>query len=208
MSELIFECIEKKQSGTGVSRALKRDGRIPAVIYGFNENKMISIGKKEFVKEYEKGNLSSKLVDLKIEKKTLKVIPREIQIDPVSDNPIHVDFQLVKEDVPIKVCIRIRVLNHDKCPGIKRGGVLNIVKKTVLLICIPKNIPQFLEIDIADFEIGRNVHIKDMNLPEGVSVLEKGNFTILTIAGKVEEEAEEKEVTEEVKVAEKTESTS
>ena len=181
MTELTLLAEEKKLSGTGSSRALRRSGKIPAVIYGFNENKMISLIYKDFFKEYQKGNLFSKLFDIKFGKKVLKVIPREVQIDPVSDNPIHVDFQLIKENIPVKVFVKVKVINQEKSPGLKRGGVLNIVRRVVHLNCIPKNIPKYLEIDISGFEIGRNVHINDIELPTGVTPVERDNFTILTL---------------------------
>jgi len=197
MKDLILIGEEKKGSGTGSARALRREGKIPAVIYGFNENHLISLVYKDFLKEYQKGNLLSKLLDIKFGKKTLKVIPREVQTDPVTDNPIHVDFQLIKENIPIKVAVRVKVINKDKSPGIKRGGILNIVRKYISLNGIPKNIPEYLEIDIAGFEIGRNVHINDIVLSEDVVPVDKNNFTILTIAGRVEEKEEEQEVSEE-----------
>jgi len=197
MTNLMLIGKEKKGSGTGSARALRREGKIPAVIYGFNENHLISLVYKDFLKEYQKGNLLSKLLDIKFGKKTLKVIPREVQTDPVTDNPIHVDFQLIKENIPIKVAVRVKVINKDKSPGIKRGGILNIVRKYISLNGIPKNIPEDLEIDIAGFEIGRNVHINDIVLSEDVVPVDKNNFTILTIAGRVEEKEEEQEVSEE-----------
>jgi large subunit ribosomal protein L25 len=192
MTELIFATEERKGSGTGSSRAIRRDGKIPAVVYGFNENYSISIDYKEFLKEYHKSNLLSKLYDMQVGKKKLKVIPREVQIDPVSDNPIHIDFQLIKEDVPVKISVRVKVINQDKSPGIKRGGVLNIVKRIIRLNCIPKKIPEFLEVDVSGFEIGQNVHISDLKLEDGVVPIAHDNFTIVTIAsGRTEEKEDE-----------------
>jgi large subunit ribosomal protein L25 len=198
MTELALIGEEKKESGSGSARALRREGKIPAIIYGFDENHMISLIYKDFLKEYQKGNLSARLLEVKLGKKILKVIPREVQIDPVTDNPIHIDFQLIKENIPIKVAVRVKVINKDKSPGIKRGGILNIVRKYISLNCIPQNIPEYLEIDISGFEIGRNVHISDLILPEGVVPVDKDNFTILTVAGRVEEKGEEQEVGGEV----------
>ena len=158
---------------------------------------MISLIYKDFLKEYHKGNLLSRLLEVKLGKKILKVISREVQTDPVTDNPIHIDFQLIKENIPIKVAVRVKVINKDKSPGIKIGGILNIVRKYISLNCIPQNIPEYLEIDISGFEIGRNVHISDLILPEGVVPVDKDNFTILAIAGRVEEKEEEKGVGDE-----------
>lgn len=193
MTELVLVGEEKKESGTGNSRALRREGKLPAIIYGFDESHMISLVYKDFLKEYHKGNLLSKLVNIELGKKSLKVIPRDVQIDPVSDDPIHVDFQLVKDNISIKVDVRVKVINQDKSPGIKKGGILNVVKKYISLNCIPKNIPGYLEIDIAGFEIGKNIHINDIELPNGVIPVDKTNFTILTIAGRVEEKDDEQE---------------
>lgn len=196
MTELKLIGEERNESGTGSARALRKEGKIPAVIYGSNENHMITLFYKDFLKEYQKGNLLAKLLDIELGKKTLKVISRDVQIDPVTDNPIHVDFQLIKEDVLIKVAVRVKVINKDKSPGIKRGGILNVVRKYISLNGIPKNIPEYLEIDISGFEIGRNVHINDIVLPVGVLPVNKDNFTVLTIAGRVEEKEEEQEVGE------------
>ena len=96
MTELALIGEEKKGSGTGSARALRKEGKIPAIIYGFDENHMISLIYKDFLKEYHKGNLSSRLLEVKLGKKILKVISREVQTDPVTDNPIHIDFQLIK----------------------------------------------------------------------------------------------------------------
>ena len=195
MAELVLVGEVKKESGTGSSRALRREGKLPAIIYGFNENHMISLVYKDFLKEYLKGNLLSKLMNIELGKKSLKVIPRDVQIDPLSDDPIHVDFQLIKDSIAIKVAVKVKVINKDKSPGIKRGGILNVVKKHINLNCIPKNIPEYLEIDVSGFEIGKNIHISDIKLPEGVVPVDKDNFTILTIAGRVEEQEEEQEET-------------
>lgn len=197
MTELALIGEEKKGSGTGSARALRKEGKIPAIIYGFDENHMISLIYKDFLKEYHKGNLSSRLLEVKLGKKILKVISREVQTDPVTDNPIHIDFQLIKENIPIKVSVRVKVINKDKSPGIKIGGILNIVRKYISLNCIPQNIPEYLEIDISGFGIGRNVHISDLTLPEGVVPVDKDNFTVLTIAGRVEEKEKEKGVGDE-----------
>ncbi|WP_236870492.1 50S ribosomal protein L25/general stress protein Ctc [Candidatus Bandiella numerosa] len=198
MTELALIGEEKKGSGTGSARALRKEGKISAIIYGFDENHMISLIYKDFLKEYQKGNLSSRLLEVKLGKKILKVISREVQTDPVTDNPIHIDFQLIKENIPVKVAVRVKVINKDKSPGIKIGGILNIVRKYISLNCIPQNIPEYLEIDISGFEIGRNVHISDLVLPEGVVPVDKDNFTILTIAGRVEEKEEEQGAGDEV----------
>jgi len=198
MSELILLGEEKRKQGTGNSRALRRNQRIPGVVYGFNENYTISLAYQDFIREYQKGNLLSKSISLQINSKLLRVITREIQIDPLSDNPIHVDFQLIKEGSLVRVPARVRIKNVDRSPGIKKGGVLNIVKKYIDFNCTSQNILHHLEIDISGFEIGRNICINDVHLPQGVSPVDKDNFTIVTISGRSEEkESQEKEGSEE-----------
>jgi large subunit ribosomal protein L25 len=192
MLEIILVAKKKIGFGTGVSRALRKQGEIPAVIYGLGKNYKISLNLKNFLKEYQKGRLLSKLVDVKLEKEMLKTIPREVQIDPVTEKPIHVDFQLIDYNNPIKVSILVKAINQDKSPGIKKGGILNVVKKYIDLNCMPKDIPAFLQVDISDFEIGKTVHMHDIEFPNGVVSAVKNNFTILTISGRIEDKDEEK----------------
>ena len=190
MSNLVLQAEEKGNSGTGTARALRRDGKIPAVAYGFGENRQLSVPYKEFFKEYSKGKILSTLIDLEVGKKKLSVIPLSVQVDPVTDRPMHIDFQMVKKDVSVQVKVGIKITNKDLCQGIKRGGALNIVKKYLLLHCLPKDIPTQIEIDIAKLVIGDSVHINDIKMPSGVEVHGDKNFTLVTIAGRVEEKEE------------------
>ena len=199
MKDLQLMCKERKGSGTGYARSLRKEGRIPAVIYGFDKNYSISLVYKDFFKEYKQGSLISTILHIKLNDQILRVIQREVQIDPVTDNPIHIDFQLIKEDVPIKVAVRVRVINKDCSPGIKKGGILNIIKKYIVLNGMPHTIPQYLEVDISGFEIGTNIHINDIALPKGIVSLDQDNFTVLTIAGRVEEEVVASDVVSEDK---------
>jgi large subunit ribosomal protein L25 len=192
MSSLVFAVAEKKAGGTGASRELRRQGLLPIVAYyGQEKPHHFSLSFNEFFQEYSKGNILARVAELKHGGKTYKAIAKEVQTDPVSDRPIHVDFQLVKENEPIKVAISVKVLNKEKSPGLKKGGALNMINKKVKLICLPKNIPAFLEVDISGLEIGNNIHINDVKLPEGATPVLHDNFTILTIAGRVEEEKDE-----------------
>jgi len=184
---------EKKISGTNISRILRRRGRIPAVIYGFNKVSTISLSLKDFEKEHCKGDILYRLTNIKIGSEVIKVIVKEIQLDPVLDIPVHVDFQLVRDGIAVKVGVKIKVVNQSKSPGLKKGGVLNLVTKYLYLHCIPESIPKCLEVDIAGFDIGKNVHLNDIILPSKSSLVNKKNTTILTIAGRVEEKEEQKE---------------
>jgi len=187
-----FGAAKKEDIGTGSARKVRNDGRIPAIVYGGKSgNLMLSIPVNEFRKEYKKGSMRTRLVQLTLEdsKQALTAIIRDIQFHPVTDSPIHIDFQEVDKNTVIRVSIAVRVVNEDKCPGVRRGGVINLVYRTIPMLCNPYNIPDHIDIDIAGMEIGQNKHISDVVLPEGVKPVEKGNFTILSVGGSVEEEA-------------------
>ena len=191
MVNLTLLCEERKSLGTGQSRYLRKKGRIPAIIYGFDKNYKVSLLYTDFLKGKHHLNLLSRLVNIKLNDKILKVIPKDVQTDPVTDRPLHIDFQLTKDNVPIKVAVLIKLINRDKSPGIKKGGILNLVKKSIYMYCIPNKIPPFLQIDISGFEIGRNVHVHDIALPDGASLIRNDNSTVLTITGRSEEKDEE-----------------
>lgn len=197
MAKPFFTGELRQGSGTRRSKALRKAGKIPAVIYGFNKTYRLSLAYKDYLKEYLKGGSLSKLVSIQLVNEKLKVIPREVQIDPVTDKPIHIDFQLIKDNISIKVAVLIKAINKDRSPGIKRGGILNIVKKHIDLRCTPENIPNFLQIDVANFEIGKNIHINDIKLPDGVVPVSKDNVTVLTIAGRDENKVDDEQVQKE-----------
>jgi large subunit ribosomal protein L25 len=193
----------KKESGTSCARVLRKKERIPAVIYGFKQNHMISVMYKEFFQEYRKGNLLSRFLQVELNEKVFKVITRQIQIHPVTDKPIHVDFQLIKDTIPVKIDIRLKVTGAENSPGIKKGGILNMVKKRITIIGLPKNIPEYLQVDISGFEIGKTLKIDNITMPKDITVVSKSNDTLLTIAGRIEqkEDIEEEEVNKDEKKA-------
>jgi large subunit ribosomal protein L25 len=186
----VFSAELKNDKGTGAARAVRAQNRIPAIVYGGVTQTMISLPLKEFVKEYNKGNIQSKIFELDLGSKKITVIPREVQTHPVTDVPEHVDFQEITEDTLIKVAIHVKAINDDKCPGIKKGGVMNIAQRVINFRCRPNSIPKHLEVDVSGLEIGYNVHINDIKLPTGITPIDKTNFVILSISGR----AEEKEV--------------
>lgn len=190
-----FNAIKKEEIGTGNSRKVRNSGMVPAIVYGGKHgNTMLSISLNEFQKEYRKGSIKTRLVELVLEDKKdkLTAIIRDIQLHPVSDKPIHIDFQEVDANTMIKVSIAVRVINEDKCPGIRRGGVVNLVYRAIPIWCNPYSIPDHIDIDVSGMEIGQNKHISDISLPENVKPVDKSNFTMLSIGGAlVEEEAKE-----------------
>ena len=176
-----------------MARALRREGKVPAIIYGGKDGEQsITLNAKELTLEVMKGHFSSKVVDLKIGKQSVHVLPREIQLHPVTDKVLHADFMRVKDDTKIVVEVRVEFLNQDKCPGVKKGGVLNIIRRDVELLCSAKNIPDHIEVDVKDLEIGDSVHISNVKLPAGAEpTITDRDFTIATVAGRMAEEKEE-----------------
>ena len=186
-----FKAGTRNESGTGQARAIRRSGMIPAIIYGLGQENMISISSKDFVKEYLKGGIMSKLATVDVDGEKIYVIIRDVQTHPVTDNPIHIDFQRIEALTHIKVSIRVKVLNEQKSASIKKGGMLNIVLRQIKFYCLPSQIRHIIEVDVADLRIGQSVHINDIKLPEGMLPVDKSNFVGLSIAGRTEESAEE-----------------
>ncbi|MDB2414480.1 50S ribosomal protein L25/general stress protein Ctc [Rickettsiales bacterium] len=192
MSEVLkLEANARDGVGKGVSRALRREGRIPAIIYGGKEKgeTKISLPFKEVFVEYNKGHFTSKLVDLEIGKETLRVLPREVQIHPVTDAPLHVDFIRLEKGAKVNVFVQVVFINKDTCPGIRRGGVLNIVRRDIELVCDVDAIPQKLVVDLNGRAIGDSIHLSHIKLPEGVvPVINDRDFTVATIVGRTAKE--------------------
>lgn len=182
----------RDQSGKGISRSLRREGKIPGVLYGKGqEGTRISLPLKEVAIEYSKGRFKSRLVELKFADKVVKALPKDLQFNPVTDMIEHVDFIKVEAGVPISVKIPVKISGQERSIGLKRGGVFNIVRHEIEFLCDPDSIPPHIEISIQAVDIGHSVHINDIELPKGITPAIKRNFTIVTIAGrgKAEEEA-------------------
>lgn len=186
----------RENTGKGAARALRREGKIPAIIYGGKkEEQKIATDANELFKTYLRGNFQSKLLDLDFGKEKVRVIPCDIQLHPVTDAPLHADFKRVNNDSKVHVWIHVKFLNADKAPGLKRGGVLSIVRREIELICRADSIPTVLEIDLAGVKIGESLHSHSITFPEGVEpAIKDRDFTIATIVGrtmKTEEEEDE-----------------
>ncbi len=188
----------REKLGRGAARELRRTGRIPAVLYSSKiEPKSFSLSENEFLREYNKGGLRSKLVELNVENNKFYALAREIQTHPVSDKVEHIDFLQVDAETRIPVAVPLKLVNAEKCPGVKRGGSINVVRHFVRLVCLPDNIPSSLDVDVSEAMIGDSIHISEITLPEGVTpMVEDRDFTIVTIAGRLAKE--EETTTEEV----------
>lgn len=196
------EAIELKawardRTGTGGARAVRREGRVPGIIYGGkDEPQNIALETKEVSKQIQTGHFQSTIFMLDMDGTKVRVIPRDVQLDPVRDFPVHVDFMRLAKDAQVTVDVPVHFLNEAASPGLKRGGVLNVVRHDIPVRCPADQIPESFEIDLTGLEIGDSIHISSVTLPEGVvPTITDRDFTIATIAGqKAEEEpAEEAE---------------
>lgn len=181
----------RARSGTGGARATRREDKVPAVVYGDGrEPENIALNGRELNIVIGRGKFLSSVFELDVDGKKTRVIPREVQVDPVKDWPIHVDFQRVSPGARIRVNVPARFINEGLSPGLKRGGVLNIVRHEIEVTCPADAIPEYFEFNLEGLEIGRSVHISAIKMPEGVrpTILNR-DFTVATIAGhKIEEE--------------------
>ncbi len=187
----------RERAGKGAARATRRAGRVPGVIYGAKKDPvMISMDPRELQREISTGGFFSTLLDIDVGNKKERVLPRDLQLHPVTDRPIHVDFLRVSRDTQINVEVPVTFLNEEESPGLKRGGVLNVVRYTVEVACQADAIPQAIEVDLTGRDIGDSVHISEISLPEGVEpTITDRDFTIATVAAPsvIPEEAEEGE---------------
>lgn len=188
----------RPRGGKGAARAVRREGQVPAVIYGGDEKKpeTIALDHNEVVKLIKRGRFLATVFDIDVAGKTSRAIPREVQLDPIKDLPIHVDFQRIGSDNRVRIGVPMRFVNEAASPGLKRGGVLNIVRREVEVWAPADRIPEYFEADLEGLEIGRSVHISAVKLPEGVRpTITDRDFTIATIAGASAMKAEGDEVT-------------
>jgi large subunit ribosomal protein L25 len=183
----------RPRSGKGAARQARREGKVPAVIYGDGQPpETIALDYNDLWKQVLKGHFTSTVFEVEVDGKKNRVIPRDLQVDPVKDQPIHVDFLRIGKDGRIRVEVPVRFVNEALSPGLKRGGVLNIVRHDIEVTCPYDRIPAFFEVDLTGLEIGRSVHISAIKLPEGVApTIKDRDFTVATIAGAVKQEEEE-----------------
>ena len=192
MSTVEIKAIARPKSGTGAARQARRDGHVPGVIYGDGKDPVtISVDARDLSKTIAKGRFLATLFDVDVAGTKHRVIPRDVQVDPVRDQPIHVDFQRISPTGRIRVMVPTRYINETASPGLKRGGVLNVVRHEVEVTCPADKIPTEFVFDLTGLEIGRSIHISATTMPEGVKPTILGrDFTVATIAGAVAEEVE------------------
>lgn len=173
----------RAKAGKGAARAERRAGRVPATIYGENQaSTSISVDAVEVGRRIMAGRFLTTVFDINLEGQKTRVIPRDFQLDPLRDEPIHVDFQRLGKGSVIKVAVPVHFVNQEISPGIKRGGTLNVVRHTVDFFAPAESIPESITADLSELEINDSLHISAIKLPEGVKpVIRDRDFTIATV---------------------------
>ncbi len=175
--------------GKGGARAVRREGRIPAVIYGNRQDvRLISLDANELSQQLRRPGFLSHVYEINLDGDKERVLPREVQSDPLSGRPLHVDFMRFSAATKITVAVEVRFENEAKAPGLKKGGVLNVVMREVEVVCSPNAIPQSLSVDLAGLDIGDVVHIGALALPSGVELaITDEDATVASIAAPTQE---------------------
>ena len=201
-SNIVLNVDVREGTGKGAARAARREDLVPGVLYGGDQDPVsINLRGNEIRKALLTGQFISHMMELEHEGKRQKVIARDIQFHPVSDAPMHVDLFRVTEKTRIDVEVTVHFINEEKCPGLKRGGVLNVVRHVVELNCPAGAIPESIEADLSGLDIGDSIHISAIPLPKGVtSTITDRDFTVATLQGSraVLEPETEEEGTEEM----------
>jgi large subunit ribosomal protein L25 len=180
---LILAAEARERAGKGASRALRREGRVPAVVYGGKEAPMgIHIEERALRRLLDSGHFSNSLVMVEVNGSAVRTLPKDVHFDPVTDRPLHVDFLRLAKDATVDVAVPVVFVNEEDSPGLKRGGVLNVVRHELELVCDADRIPDDIMIDVTGLDVGDSIHISSVKLPEGsVSAITDRDFTIATI---------------------------
>ncbi|MGB1077654.1 MAG: 50S ribosomal protein L25/general stress protein Ctc [Bdellovibrionales bacterium] len=173
----------RDRAGKGIARALRREDKVPAVVYGDNKEPiLISISSRDVEVEYHKAHMFTTLCDMEIGKDKAMVLARDIQLDPVTDKVVHVDFLRVTKKTKIAVQVPVVFTNQEECEGLQRKGVLNVVRHDVELMCSATHIPESVEVDMTGFVIGDSIKMSNVKLPDDAFSTADRDITIATIA--------------------------
>lgn len=199
-TELVkLDAAARDRVGKGAARQARREGRIPAVIYGAKKPPLsITIDANTLWKQYLKGHFTSTVFEISVGSDMHRAIARDLQLDPVRDTPVHADFLRIADDGLVRIEVPVKFTNDHLSPGLKRGGVLNIVRHEIEVFCPYDRIPADFEIDLKGASIGDSIHISSLSLPDGVTpTIQDRDFTIATIAGRLTTADEDEEGSEE-----------
>jgi len=184
MSEALTLAAEaRERAGKGASRALRREGRVPAVVYGGKQEPLaIHVEERGLRRMLDTGHFSNSIVMIDVGGNQIRTLPKDVAFHPVSSRPLHVDFLRLAKDAKVEVAVPVVFVNEEDSPGLKRGGVLNVVRHDLQLLCDADKIPDDINIDVTGLDVGDSIHISHVKLPEGaVSAITDRDFTIATI---------------------------
>ena len=181
--QLVLTAETRERGGKGASRELRRNGRVPAVVYGGKEEPlMIHVEEKLLMKQLMSGHFMNSIVMVEVDGKQVRTLPKDVAFHPVKDRPIHADFLRISKDAKVTVAVPVVFINEEASPGLKRGGVLNIVRHELELICDSDKMPDDIQIDVTGYDVGDSIHISNVTLPKGSeSAITDRDFTIATI---------------------------
>jgi large subunit ribosomal protein L25 len=190
---IVLTVERRETTGTGGARATRAKERVPGILYGGPRGPVpIDVARKDLVKAMRSGKFISHMITLDHKGETQPVIPRAIQFHPVTDEPIHFDLYRVEENSVIAVDVVVHFKNHADSPGLKRGGVLNVVEHTLRLNVPASKIPEEIVVDLAGLDLGAVIHLSDIPLPDGVTSAVRGrDLTVASIGGRMAEAAEQ-----------------
>ena len=200
--QLTLPAEARDRAGKGASRALRRDGRVPAVVYGEKKDPLsIHVEEKLLTKMLNTGHFMNSVVMIDYEGKAHRTLPKAVDFHPVTSRPIHVDFLRIGEHTQVHVAVPMRFDNEDASPGLKRGGVLNVVVHELEIVCDAAHIPTEIHISLEGLEIGDSIHISSVKLPNGVTPANaEEDFTVATIVAPSAMKSEEEEAAPEGEV--------
>lgn len=176
-----LQAVARDRAGKGAARAVRRQGRVPAVLYGGGQPaEAIALDYSQTKQLIFAGHFLTTIFEIDVNGKKTRALPRDYQLDPVKDVPIHVDFLRLAEGQSIKVTVPVHVVDQDKAPGVKRGGTLQIVEHSVELLVPSNAIPDYVEASVAALDIGSSIHLNDISLPSGAKPTSQENVTLVT----------------------------
>jgi len=195
--QLTLSAEVRDRAGKGASRALRREGRVPAVIYGNNEEPtLVHVEEKLLNKLLGTGHFFNSVIMVEVNGKAVRTLPKDVEFHPVTDRPLHADFLRVSEHASVHVNVPVVFANEEQSPGLKRGGVLNVVRHELELICDAAMIPDDVTIDLSGFDVGDSIHISHVALPKGAaSAISDRDFTIATVVAPSSLKSEEGDTT-------------
>ena len=183
MSDIVLSVEVRERTGTGGARETRRNGFVPGVLYGGDKGPVsIALKNNEVIKAINSGKFLAQMITIDHKGEKQSVLTRDVQFNPVRDEPVHIDFQRVDESTIITVEVTVHFHNDEKSPGLKRGGVLNVVRHAVEVNVPAGSIPDQIDVDLSGYDIGDSIHISAVTLPEGVTpAITDRDFTIATI---------------------------